>query len=106
MSLAYSEIDDAVLLTQNNFIDKGSFVDLQTDLTDHVAVREVWKRRQKQFSGGENWEFEVQTDHNHSARTVGLFEQDTSSMTDTMTKGTVAVRHVNAHYIYVPGLPS
>lgn len=100
MGLAYSEIDDAVLLTQNNFIKRGAFVDMQTDLTDHVAVREMWKGRQKQFTGGEEWEFEIQMDHNHSARTVGLYEQDSTSMDDTMQKGSVAVRHVNAHYIY------
>jgi len=100
MSLAFSQIDDAVLLTQNNFIKKGAFVDMQTDLQDHVAVREMWKDRRKVFDGGENWEFEVQMDHNHSARTVGLFEQDSSSLTDTMVKGEVAPRHVNAHYLY------
>ena len=100
MSLAYSEIDDAVLLTQNNFIKKGAFVDMQTDLTNHVAVREMWQNRQKSFAGGENWEFEVQMDHNHSARTVGLYENDSSSLADTMVKGEVPVRHVNAHYIY------
>lgn len=100
MGLAYSQIDDAVLLTQNNLIKKGAFVDMQTDLTDHIAVREMWQDRQKQFEGGENWEFEVQMDHNHSARTVGLYESDGSSVTDTMEMGEVPVRHVNAHYIY------
>lgn len=100
MGLAYSEIDDAVLLTQNNFIKRGAFVDMQTDLTDHVAVREMWKGRKKKFEGGENWEFEVQMDHNHSARTVGLYETDGSALQDTMKKGEVAPRHVNAHYIY------
>ncbi|WP_309381993.1 phage major capsid protein [Cerasicoccus frondis] len=96
----YSDIDDAVLLTQSNFIKKGAFVDMQTDLQDHVAVREMWKDRKKVFSGGLNWRFDVQMDHNHSARTVGLYENDGSSVSDTMKKGEVPVRHVNAHYIY------
>ncbi len=100
MGLAFSEIDDAVLLTQNKLIKRGAFVDMQTDLSDHVAVREMWKGRQKQFDGGENWEFEVQMDHNHSAKTVGLYETDSSALADTMVKGEVAPRHVNAHYIY------
>lgn len=100
MGLQFSEIDDAVLLTQNKLIKRGAFVDMQTDLTDHIAVREMWKARRKAFAGGENWEFEVQMDHNHSARTVGLFETDGSSINDTMKKGEVPVRHVNAHYLY------
>ncbi len=99
-SLAYSDIDDAVLLTQQNLIKRGAFVDMQTDLQDHVAVREMWKGRQKKFSGGDPWEFECQIDHNHSARAVGLYETDGSSITDTMVKGEVSARHVNAHYIY------
>ena len=98
--LAFSDIDDAVLLTQNTLIKRGAFVDMQTDLIDHVAVREMWKARQKKFAGGENWETEYQMDHNHSARAVGLYEDDGSSIGDTMVKGEVAPRHVNAHYIY------
>jgi len=100
MGLAYSDIDDAVLLTQNKLIKRGAFIDMQTDLTDHVAVREMWKARKKQFAGGENWETEYQMDHNHSARTVGLYESDGSSVGDTMVKGETPPRHVNAHYLY------
>ena len=100
MGLAFNEIDDAVLLTQNKLIKRGAFVDMQTDLTDHVAVREMWKDKQKKFDGGENWEWEAQMDHNHSARTVGLYETDGSAIHDTMVKGETPPRHVNAHYIY------
>ena len=100
MTLQYADIDDAVLLTQSNLVKRGAFVDLQTDLTDHVAVREMWKGRQKKFTGGNDWDFQCQVDHNHSARTVGLFETDGSALTDTMIQGRVRPRHINAHYIY------
>lgn len=100
MGIAFDQIDDAVLLTQKKLIKRGAFINMQTDLTDHVAVREMWQGRKKTFEGGESWKFEVQMDHNHSARTVGLFETDGSALTDTMHKGEVPVRHVNAHYIY------
>ena len=73
MTIQYANIDDAVLLTQEQLVQRGSFLDLQTDLTDHVAVREMWKGRKKTFTGGNDWEFQAQVDHNHSARTVGLF---------------------------------
>lgn len=100
MGLAFSEIADAVLLTQNQLIRRGAFVDMQTDIQDHVAVREMWQGRKKVFEGGENWEYEVQMDHNHSAKAVGLYEQDASSLTDTMVKGEIPPRHVNAHYLF------
>jgi len=47
MGLSFSQIDDAVLLTQNTLVKRGAFVDMQTDLTDHVAVREMWKGKRK-----------------------------------------------------------
>jgi hypothetical protein len=100
MTLQYSDIDDAVLLTQQQFVKRGAFVDLQTDLQDHVAVREMWKQRKFVFQGGNPWEWEAQVDHNHSAQAVGLFETDGTALTDTMIKGYVYPRHVNAHYIY------
>lgn len=79
---------------------KGAFLDLQTDLSDHVAVREIWKGRQKKFDGGNDWQFQAQIDHNHSARPVGLFETDGSALTDTLIEGYMQPRHVNASYIY------
>jgi hypothetical protein len=100
MGLSFNQIDDAVLLTQNLLIKKGAFVDMQTDLTDHVAVREIWKKKQRKFDGGLYWTFNAQIDHNHSARAVGLFEDDSSSFGDTMIQGKVDARHVNAHYLY------
>ena len=100
MTIQYNDIDDAVLLTQEMLVSRGSFLDLQTDLTDHVAVREMWQGRKKKFAGGNDWEFQAQTDHNHSARTVGLYETDGTSLTDSMITAQVRPRHLNAHYIY------
>ena len=100
MTLQYADIDDAVLLTQDNLVKKGAFLDMQTDLSDHIAVREMWKNRQKKFEGGNDWTFQAQVDHNYSARAVGLFETDGSSIGDTMIEGKISPRHINAHYIY------
>jgi hypothetical protein len=100
MSLQFKDIDDAVLLTQTKLIERGAFLDLQTDLADHVAVREMWQGRQKKFEGGTDWEFQAQMDHNHSARAVGLFETDGSSFGDSFATGKTGIRHINAHYIY------
>lgn len=100
MGLQYADIDDAVIATQQNFVRKGAFIDLQTDLQDHTLVRELWKGRKKTFEGGDPWEFEAQVDQNWSAKAVGLYESDSSSVTDTLVKFTVNVKHVNAHYLY------
>lgn len=98
MSLQWADYADAALLTQQLLIKRGAFVDMQTDLTEHVAVRELWGRRKKKFAGGDPWEFEAQVDHNHSTRAVGLYETDGGALTDTMIKGTVNQRHINSSY--------
>ena len=81
-------------------IKRGSFVDLQVDIQDHVAVRQLWGKKKTKFAGGDPWEFDLQTDHNQSTRAVGLYETDGSSFTDTMIKGTINQRHINSSYIY------
>jgi hypothetical protein len=100
MSLTLDQIADLVLETQEKLVKRGAFVDMQTDLTDHVAVREMWDGHKKVFKGGKEWRFDAQIDHNHSAQVVGLYQQDGSSINDTMISGAVPVRHINAHYTY------
>jgi len=100
MGIPFSEIPDAVLLTQDKLIARGAFVDMATDLTDHTAVREMWKNRTKEFEGGDDWTFDIMMDHNHSTKAVGLYETDGSSLTDNMVEGSVGPRHVNSHYIF------
>ena len=100
MGLQYSQIPDAALLTQEKLIKRGAFVDLQCDLSDHVAVREMWRGRTKQFDGGDPWEFDCQVDHNHSTRAVGMYETDGSALAETMIKGEIHARHVNSHYVF------
>lgn len=100
MGLNFDEIDDAVLTVQDVYINRGSFLDLTSDLQDHVAVRELWGKRKKAFEGGNNWKFTVQMDHNHSYKPVGMYETDSSTMVDTLTEGYMEPRHINAHYEY------
>lgn len=100
MSLTPHQIDDLVLLTQRRLIKEGAFTDLQSDLTDYVGVRELYKNHKKTFSGGMDWEFEAMVDHNHSARFSGMYERDGASMRDNFVMGKVSPRFLDAHYVY------
>jgi hypothetical protein len=100
MGIPYADVPDAARLTQENLINRGSFVDMATDLTDHVAVREMWKGKKKKFDGGDDWRFFAQVDHNHSAKAVGLYETDGSAINETTIQLEVQPRHVNAHYTF------
>ena len=98
--IPFNEIDDLVLLTQEKLIKRGAFVDLQTDLQDHVAVREMWKGKRKVFEGGNDWRADLQMDHNHSASAVGMYATDGSTIKDSMQKAVISPKHMNAYYIY------
>ena len=98
--LTADQIIDLVKLTQANIIKRGAALNLMTDLTDYVAVRELWKKHQKVFAGGLDWEFDAVTDHNHSARFVGLYENDGATLNDATTKGKVSPRFVDANYVF------
>ncbi len=100
MGILYADVPDAARLTQEKLIKRGAFLDMATDLTDHVAVREIWKKRKKVFDGGDDWRFFAQVDHNHSAGAVGLYETDVSAINETTIQLEVQPRHVNAHYTF------
>lgn len=100
MDLTPDQIVDLVKLTQVNLIKRGAYLNLMTDLTDFVAVREMYKKHQKVFSGGLDWEFEAVIDHNHSARFVGLYENDGTAINDATIKGKVSPRFVDANYAF------
>ncbi len=99
-TLQASDLADLLLVTQEGLVKRGAFVNMQTDLTDFVGVREIWKNKKKAFFDGINWRFDIQMDQNYSFKTVGLYETDGSAMNDTMVKGYVSARHCNAHYEY------
>lgn len=100
MDLTPDQIVDLVKLTQVNLIKRGAYLNLMTDLTDFVAVRELYKKHQKVFSGGLDWEFDAVVDHNHSARFVGLYENDGTAINDATIKGKVGPRFVDANYAF------
>lgn len=100
MALMPKQIDDLVALTDQKFVKKWAYLDLQTDITDFVAVRELLGKHKTTFQGGLDWEFEASVDHNHSARFTGLYDNDGGSVADTFIKGKVGPRFIDANYIY------
>ncbi len=95
-------IDDLVNFTFQRLVKKGAFVDMQTDISDFVGVRELYAKHQKVFDGGIDWEFDVQMDHNKTASFRQLYEQDTLSdeTSDHLVKGRVSPRFLGANYVY------
>lgn len=94
-------IDDLVNFTFQRLVKKGAFVDMQTDLSDFVGVRELYNKHQKVFDGGLDWEFAIQMDHNKTAAFRQLYETDALSENEpSLVKGRVSPRFLGANYIY------
>lgn len=94
------QIADLVAGTQELIIKRKALVNLMTDLTDYVGLRELWKKHQHQFQGGIDWEFDVIMDHNHTARFTKLYSADTANHVDATVKGKVGPRFYDASYTY------
>ena len=100
MSLRPEQIDDLVNTTQQHLIKRGAKINYTTDLVDFVALREIFDKHKQVFNGGLDWRFDIMTDHNHSARMTGLFENDGATIVDSMVHGQVGPRFIDAHYVY------
>lgn len=94
------DIDDLVKSTQELLVKKGALTNLMSDLTQYVGLNELYKKHQKVFSGGLDWRFDAIMDHNHTARHVKLYQNDTNAHVDAIVTGKVSPRFTDASYVY------
>lgn len=95
-----AQIDMLVKGTQDMIIKRGELVNLMTDLTEYVGVNQLWKKHQAAFDGGLDWEFDLLLDQNHTAKFVGLYQDDTANHVEATIKGKVGPKFLNANYVY------
>src|SRR5438552_2259734 len=90
-------IGDLVKTTLNELGEK-KFTEIATDLQDHIAMPKLLKKGKVVFDAGPQFQWDVMTDHNHSAKAVGLYAQDNVNVPDVMTQGVVPWRHCTYNY--------
>lgn len=88
-----SDIADLVTTTLNE-LGELKFTDLMSDYQNTIALKRMMKKNKMTFDAGPAANFNVITDHNNSARFVGLGEPDVVDIPNVMTTGTVPWRHI------------
>ncbi len=94
--MAVIQAGDLLDLTTTTLDELGElkFTDLMSDYQNTIALKRVFKKNKTTFDAGPNVRFNVITDHNNSARFVGLGEVDIVDIPNVMTTGTVPWRHI------------
>lgn len=108
MALQAADIVDLVTGTLRK-LGRGRWTDLTTDLQDFPTAKLFMKKSRmseregrgaSDGAGGYEFQWQLQIDHNHSARTVGLGAVDNVDIRDTMISGTHPYRHVTGNYAF------
>ena len=88
-----TDIADLVTTTLNE-LGELKFTDLMSDYQNTIALKRLMKKNKMTFDAGPEVQFNVITDHNDSARFVGLGESDIVDMPNVMTTGKIPWRHI------------
>jgi hypothetical protein len=92
-TLQASDLADLTTTTLNE-LGELKFTDLMSDYQFTIALKRIFNKKKTTFDAGPAVNFNVITDHNNSARFVGLGEVDVVDIPNVMTTGTVPWRHI------------
>lgn len=93
MTIQAADIADLVTTTLNE-LGKMKFTDLMSDYQNTIALKRLINKKKMTFDSGPAVSFNVITDHNDSARFVGLGAVDVVDIPNVMTTGNVPWRHI------------
>lgn len=93
MALQATGIADLVTTTLNE-LGRGKFTDNISDYQSTVAMKRLLTKNKTTLSSGPEIEFQLLTDHNNSARWVGMYATDVVNVTNAMIKGKIGWRHL------------
>lgn len=93
MATQATDLGDVVITTLAE-LGENKFTDLMSDYQDTVALKRLIKKSKMNFQAGDELQFNLITDHNNSARFVGLGETDVVDITNVMATGKIPWRHI------------
>jgi hypothetical protein len=98
MGLQAADIGDLVSSTLRD-LGRGKWTDLTSDIQQHHAMKRLMsKRRMKVYDSGYEFQFNVMTGHNNSARFVPLDYTAQVNITDNLIQGSHPFRHVTHNW--------
>ncbi len=93
------DIQDLLTFTQSK-VDKGTYTDLMTDTTEHVALPKIMNEERVTEKTGRNISWLLVTGTDQTAKAVGLFQQDDYGRGDAAVTVEIPYRHINAYSLY------
>lgn len=91
--LQASGVGDILTTTINKF-ERMRFADISSALQDHIVMSRLVKEHKVIFDGGPGYTFDLMTDNNGSARTIGLHARDVVDTVDVMIQASIPWRHI------------
>lgn len=82
-----------VLITSLNELDRLKFTDLMSDYNSTIALKRIFRKNKANIESGPEVQFNIITDHNHSARHVGIGYVSVVDIPNLMTVGKMPWRH-------------
>lgn len=79
---------------------KNEVTDLTSDVQKYTALSSLMKKSRFAWEGGEQYTFVFQHDDNGSARSTGMFDDDTIVVSDALGTGRIPVRHYTCNYAF------
>lgn len=99
MSVVQADLIPDIIVAGLKDLGRGKIVDLTSDTQEHVAWNMMMRKdRVKPYTTGYGIQWTLMTDHNNSARAVGLYSTDNVNAPSVLTQATIPWRHVEASY--------
>jgi hypothetical protein len=90
-----------ILLAGLRDLGEGKFVDITNDTQHHVLFTAMMRKQNvKGFTSGHGVQWDLMTDHNHSARGTGLFSQDNVNAPNVLAQAFMPWRRMEASYCF------
>ena len=98
MALHAADIGDLVASTLRE-LGRGKWTDISSDVVEHHAMRRLMsKKRMEVFDSGYEFQWNVMTGHNGSARSVGLGYTASVNITDNIIQGNHPFRYITSNW--------
>ncbi len=98
-TVVVDDIQDLLTYTQSK-VDKGTYTDLMTDTTEHIALPKIMNEERVEEKTGRDISWMLVTGTDKTAKAVGLFQQDDYGRSDHGKKATIPYRHIHAYSLY------
>ncbi len=93
----HDDLGDLVLVALRH-LGRAKWTSIAEKLQEYVAVQQILKKKRMGFVGGRGLQFNIFVNTSGQAKHLGLFETDSSDVSDVMAQGTVPWKHAHTKW--------